>query len=81
MSIAAILAFAEPLVIEAIKLIKDWSAGNAEKRAEIEAKRDAAVAAMRDAASAETVAHAKLTAETQAIVDAANKAADESAKP
>lgn len=76
MGIEEVLAFAAPLVTEAINLIKGYIASKAEDQAALIARRDAAITAMQAAEKAEIDAHATLTEATQKLIDDANAAVD-----
>ncbi len=66
--LGTILAFAAPLVGEAIGLIGRYISGNAEERAKLEERKQAAMAEMRSAGKAESEAHDTRTAETRRLI-------------
>lgn len=76
----AALAFLAPLVGETIKLVGQYIDASKEQRAELEARRDKAVAEMRGAARAEAEAHDARTAETRKAIADADAALNDNAQ-
>lgn len=76
MSWGSVLAFAAPLVGEAVGLIGKYIAASKEQRAALEKRKDAAIAEMKAAGTSEAAAHDAMTAETLKIIAEADAAMD-----
>jgi len=74
--LGTILAFAGPLVGEAVSLIGRYMSASAEQRVELDKRRDAAIAEMRAAGAAEATAHDHMTEETRKAIADADAAMD-----